>query len=417
MAAHQSRHFLLSFHLWLPLIILAVGTYLFRISKLDLAIQSRYYLGNGEWAFNNLPLARLIYHYGNLPALLLSLGALLLFIFSFSKPKALPYRKIGLYLVLAMVVGPGLIANSLLKDNWGRPRPREIIQFGGEYRYEAPLSIDPESSGKSFPCGHATMGFYFFSLGFVFGGKRKLLAYLCMIFALIWGSVIGFVRIGMGGHFASDVLWAAGVVYLASFGLFRIMGMHRQLYYQVEGNRVRKPLKLYQKLLLGLLGVFIVLGVLLATPYSAKKSFPIDSKLTVSDSINIVLKLEIADLTVSGSSQTQFSYRNNGFGFPGSKLKTTHEYLPSQFNLTQWKKGFFTELNCNAELKIEPSKLKAMHITLEKGVVKFPDGLLDTLYVDPQTVLKAETKLTKVIKADKPETAFWVKAPNLIFSQ
>ncbi|HCX59124.1 MAG TPA: PAP2 family protein, partial [Candidatus Cloacimonas sp.] len=65
-------------------------------------------------------------------------------------------RKLYLFLVLAMIIGPGIIVNSALKENWGRPRPRDVEQFGGRYAYEAPLEIDLSSPGKSFPCGHAT---------------------------------------------------------------------------------------------------------------------------------------------------------------------------------------------------------------------------------------------------------------------
>ena len=52
MAARKSRHFLLSLHFLLPLLVLAAGTLLFRNSGHDLSIQNRYYLGQGEWAFN-----------------------------------------------------------------------------------------------------------------------------------------------------------------------------------------------------------------------------------------------------------------------------------------------------------------------------------------------------------------------------
>jgi membrane-associated PAP2 superfamily phosphatase len=65
------------------------------------------------------------------------------------------------------------------------------------------------------------MGFYFFALSFVLSHKRRLAAIFVMLFALLWGALIGWVRIGMGGHFASDVLWAGGIVYLVSFALFQ----------------------------------------------------------------------------------------------------------------------------------------------------------------------------------------------------
>ncbi len=412
-AALKSRHFLLSLHFLLPILILAAGTLLFRATSLDLEIQSRYYLGSGEWAFNDLPWAKFIYHYGNIPALLISLAALLSFIFSFSKAKALPYRKITVYLLLAMLIGPGLIANTILKDNWGRPRPRELIQFGGEYRYEAPLSIDPSSSGKSFPCGHATMGFYFFALGFLPLGKRKLWSFLCMLFALMWGSLIGWIRIGMGGHFASDVLWAAGIVYLASYGLFRLLKLHREPFYYPNSLLPHQALKLYQKLLLGLLGLLILGGVLLATPYSAKKTFPLEVMIPKQEKLTLELSFETADLSIVCAGQSQFSYRNNGFGFPGSKLKTRHSYQGDAFTFAQWKKGFFTELNCRANLQLKAGQIKNLQVLVKQGRVELSDGMVDTLWTDPGSKIVGSPLRTIVLPGEKPKTGWWLKAPEI----
>ena len=40
-------------------------------------------------------------------------------------------RKALVFLVAATALGPGLIANTLLKDHWGRARPYQIAEFGG----------------------------------------------------------------------------------------------------------------------------------------------------------------------------------------------------------------------------------------------------------------------------------------------
>ncbi len=34
-------------------------------------------------------------------------------------------------MLLTLALGPGLLANTILKDNWGRPRPIEVTEFGG----------------------------------------------------------------------------------------------------------------------------------------------------------------------------------------------------------------------------------------------------------------------------------------------
>ena len=35
------------------------------------------------------------------------------------------------FLIISAIIAPGITVNSLLKDNFGRARPREIIEFGG----------------------------------------------------------------------------------------------------------------------------------------------------------------------------------------------------------------------------------------------------------------------------------------------
>ena len=37
-----------------------------------------------------------------------------------------------LFLTTTLALAPGLVTNIILKDNWSRPRPIDVIQFGGE---------------------------------------------------------------------------------------------------------------------------------------------------------------------------------------------------------------------------------------------------------------------------------------------
>src|ERR1700751_5961762 len=49
-------------------------------------------------------------------------------------------RKALVFLIAATALGPGLIANTLLKDHWGRARPYQIQEFGGARQFTpAPL--------------------------------------------------------------------------------------------------------------------------------------------------------------------------------------------------------------------------------------------------------------------------------------
>ena len=161
-----------------------------------------------------------------LPAWGVVIFALYRFVRSFFDSRYRGKRKSCLYLILVMIIGPGLVVNTALKQQWGRPRPRNIQEFGGKYRYEAPWQMDKSSPGNSFPSGHASMGFYFVTLYFLNRHKRK--SFWIGLLAFTWGALIGFVRIMQGGHFFTDVLWSAAIVWLVAALLYYSMALHKE---------------------------------------------------------------------------------------------------------------------------------------------------------------------------------------------
>ena len=44
-------------------------------------------------------------------------------------------RPAALFLALSLLLGPGLLVNTLFKDHWGRARPAQIAQFGGSAKF------------------------------------------------------------------------------------------------------------------------------------------------------------------------------------------------------------------------------------------------------------------------------------------
>jgi lipid A 4'-phosphatase len=127
------------------------------------------------------------------------------------------YRKTMIYLLCACILGPGLMVNLVLKDNWGRPRPRQTIEFGAHRNYEPPFS--PSFKCRkcySFVSGHASVGFYFFSFALLSRKRRWLLL------PAIAGITIGITRIAQGAHFFSDVLFSGWVVWFCSLLLYHL---------------------------------------------------------------------------------------------------------------------------------------------------------------------------------------------------
>ena len=65
-----------------------------------------------------------------------------------------------LYVLICLGIGPGLVANTLLKDQWGRARPREVAEFGGQ-RACTPALVPTNQCARncSFVSGEASSAF------------------------------------------------------------------------------------------------------------------------------------------------------------------------------------------------------------------------------------------------------------------
>ncbi|KQC07750.1 MAG: hypothetical protein APR54_05625 [Candidatus Cloacimonas sp. SDB] len=356
----------------IPIFLLLSLTIIFNLTGLDLIIQSKFYNSETGWFLKNSQPWSFIYNFGNLPALILSVGALLIIALSTYYEKLKKITKVSLYLILVMALGPGLLVNSILKDNWGRPRPRNIAEFGGKYQYEEVLTIDPESRGKSFPCGHASMGFYFFVLYFIFRKKNKCLAGSLLFFSLIFGSLIGLARIIQGGHFASDVIWTGGLLYLTSALVYYFMKLDKFSRFENQitiGPGLRRILLFFSIFLIFLAITFVTL----ATPYSGKKNFELPPEI---DSLNIkYLQAELhflkSDLLIQSSDTFNLEFKAEGFGFPGSRV--SNEFEPAEsggtllLNFTQKITGFFSELEQNNSINIPSALTGDLFLSLEKG--------------------------------------------------
>lgn len=124
------------------------------------------------------------------------------------------------YLLLVMVIGPGLIVNAALKNYWDRARPDQIVQFGGESHFTPALvPSDQCKRNCSFPSGHAALGFVFIAIGFVAGRHRER----WMASGAVLGAMLGFTRIVQGKHFLSDVIFAFCIVFVTAWVLHTLL--------------------------------------------------------------------------------------------------------------------------------------------------------------------------------------------------
>lgn len=204
---------------WVPIVLMGMLIPLTPILDLE---TTRFFFQKTESGghFTSNPLIDFIYQYGVIPGQVTGCLAILVLVLSYCSSYWKKWRSPALLLVLTIAIGAGFITHTVLKDHWGRPRPRQVIEFGGmqPFRplYEPNFFHQPEPS-KSFPCGHCTMGFCFFALALI--GKRrnsKMVFFVGVFLSIVLGVALSATRIAQGGHFLSDVLMSALIMWLTT---------------------------------------------------------------------------------------------------------------------------------------------------------------------------------------------------------
>lgn len=208
-----------------PLALLAGLTVLFRFTSLDQTISSWFYdAQTHQWPFFFSAPCTFFYRIGIYPPFaLVSCGGVLL-LFGWLIDRTFSVSRAGLFLVLVMAIGPGLIVNLGFKGNWGRARPHQVQDFGGKYEFSPVGSPGPLLHGNSsFPSGHAAIAFYLMTPGFLVSRQRPKLSRGLFLGGIAYGLCMSATRVIQGGHYTSDVLWAGGIVYLVGAALARII--------------------------------------------------------------------------------------------------------------------------------------------------------------------------------------------------
>lgn len=197
---------LLAWHL--PICLLLAGFFIF-LPQVDLAVASSFYLPteNGQFAFI----------YGNLPSVLFVLRAvdwlsriafvIALLVLGVMLVKRNSKAFLAAVVLVSLLVGPMFGVNGFFKEQWGRARPSQITQFGGQKQFTpAWIKTNQCAHNCSFSSGHAAAGFAL-CIGYLVS-RRKAWWYS----GIALGGLIGFTRILKGGHFLSDVIFSYFIV-------------------------------------------------------------------------------------------------------------------------------------------------------------------------------------------------------------
>ena len=200
-------------YIWIAFVLSSIFFIFF--SQIDIDFSSLFYQ-NGFYLRGSLYET---FFYKSVPIIIttLAIGSITLFLYNtISKKNILGIdKKTILYIILVLSLAPGLIVNTTLKENWGRARPMDIVQFGGNKEF-TPAFILSNQGGNSFSSGHGSAAFSILGFALLARSRKKLWITL----ALSYGVAVSFARIIGGGHFLSDNLTSFFIVYIATYALY-----------------------------------------------------------------------------------------------------------------------------------------------------------------------------------------------------
>jgi lipid A 4'-phosphatase len=167
-----------------------------------------------------------------IPFLLLAPAAFaLLYKLIFPAKPMLMAPSVVIFLIGSFLIGPGLIANAVLKENWGRPRPNKVIQFAGTKTFEPwwrPSTQCPRNC--SFVSGEASQAYWVVAPATLAPPQLRPVA---LGAAVVFGTSVSAMRVIFGRHFVTDVVFA-GVFTIAT-----IMALYLLLLDPVRRNDAR----------------------------------------------------------------------------------------------------------------------------------------------------------------------------------
>ncbi len=362
---------------WLPWILLAIAavacTVPFWLGDLDIRAAAHFHrsapfeLGyDASWPLGNQQPYKALYAFGSALSWLIVLASIL----AFAVPRWRRHplvRKMALTSLATVALGTGLLVNGIGKDYTGRPRPRTLQEFGGQAQYRPPLDLGTPGVGKSFPCGHCSVGFAVGAIGLTVMAARPTLGVAIIVGSFLLGGAIGSARMAAGAHFLSDVLWSGILTWAAALTSHAL----------ISGQRVRAWVSRWPPwlgyALLGALIVVVMAGLLFVRPFHKR----IDVRMPMTADSSYVLKLESAALDVrvdpAQADAVHLQGEVKGVGFPNVRVREDDSSDATSRVHVVRHSGQAREIFAPMVLSVRPEAVPHLKVEIARGSVRLDD--------------------------------------------
>jgi membrane-associated PAP2 superfamily phosphatase len=333
---------------------------------LDRSVASMFYSPADGWFLDKKPLWQTLHKYGTVPGIIFSIGALLAWLASFYLDGLRSFRKPCLVIVLTAVLAAGLMVNAVLKQYWGRPRPSQTIEYGGQWEYRQIFEPGPPGQGASFPCGHATMGFVFLAAG-SFYTRNRFVARSGIAAGILMGGALSAGRIVQGAHFLSDTFWACGIIVIVALLLDAYLPEPRKKAEQSK-NRTRKKVLITLGALIAI--AIMAGGFMTRRPYYSTRRYALPSPQVATIAIHMNYAAEKVTLIYSDSEKSSLLVDAHGFGWMNvdykQKLKQQSNSDSDRLDLDLdiAARSYFAELDHALTLTLPTSALTKTEVLL-----------------------------------------------------
>jgi len=381
-----------------------LGTVPFWLTDLDLWVAGLFHhpLADDPWFEAQAPLWTLLYASAPLLTALLLLGSLLVLMLGRYHAALRRRRWHAIFLIATLVLGPGLVVNGIFKDHWGRPRPHQVQELGGTRDYLPPLMMGEPGRGKSFPCGHSSVGFALSAFFLIWQRRRPRLAWLALIAALGLGSLLGVARMAAGDHFLSDVIWSAVMVHGVALVLYAgILRLPRREQAQIAQAVQPRHSPLATLAQLGL-AVLMLVGVLFATPLKRSGLELVEAGELSPEPRVLRIEADTATVTLDWAENPPWRARlrldARGFGLPWSRAETALTLEGERLVYRIRHQGVFSERDTRLKLQLAPADWERVEIVLARGDIQLDTGSgaalpeLDLHTADGDLVPKARSR-------------------------
>lgn len=191
------------------------------VPQIDLAAAHIFYVGENKFVMSGSPIIdawlRSTRALARIVVVALAVGLILSLVLR-RAILGLDWRRY-VFLLLCFAVGAGIVANALFKENWGRARPSQIVEFGGEKKFTPAFVITDQCPRNcSFVSGDSAFAFGTLGFALLAGRHRRY-----VLVALAFGLIVGVGRMLTGNHFLSDIIFSGVFTVLSVLILERLL--------------------------------------------------------------------------------------------------------------------------------------------------------------------------------------------------